>query len=224
MFKQMIGSPNYIPPEMALGNGYNEKVDIWACGVIFHLFLTGKFPIDGKNDAEILRKIRNAPPINVKQFSLYRFDAMALDLLKKLLCKNPRERPSAYQALEHPYFTKNNEVQEEVREVLEQFILFSYYGPLQRDILRFYYLKIQPKYEKERYKNLFFRLNKSATGLLTEEELLNAFREAKLTWVSQDMIIDMFAKIDLDAGGTADFEEFIITMILKEDFLRDSRI
>lgn len=36
---------------------YNEKIDIWAAGVILHILLVGEPPFDGNDDAEILEKI-----------------------------------------------------------------------------------------------------------------------------------------------------------------------
>ena len=44
-----------------------------------------------------------------------RVDFQAMDLMKKLLEKNPRNRITAEQALEHPYFS----MQEEIPEVEE---------------------------------------------------------------------------------------------------------
>ena len=53
----MCGSPYYAAPEMLKGCGYNEKVDIWSCGVILHFLLTNTFPYDGKTDMEISKSI-----------------------------------------------------------------------------------------------------------------------------------------------------------------------
>ena len=41
LYYSMSGSPCYMAPEMLSGKGFNEKVDIWSCGVIFHFLLTG---------------------------------------------------------------------------------------------------------------------------------------------------------------------------------------
>ena len=54
---KIIGSSYYIAPEVLLKN-YNEKCDIWSCGVILYILLCGKVPFNGKNDSEILQKIK----------------------------------------------------------------------------------------------------------------------------------------------------------------------
>ena len=50
----MCGSPYYIAPEMLAGMGYDEKVDVWSCGIIMHFLLTVSFPFDAKTDMEVL--------------------------------------------------------------------------------------------------------------------------------------------------------------------------
>jgi calcium-dependent protein kinase len=38
------GNYLYCAPEIFLGGGYNEKIDIWSVGIILHQMLTGKLP------------------------------------------------------------------------------------------------------------------------------------------------------------------------------------
>jgi calcium-dependent protein kinase len=44
-------------PEV-LQHHYNEKVDIWAVGVITFMLLSGKAPFCGQDDDEILEKVK----------------------------------------------------------------------------------------------------------------------------------------------------------------------
>jgi len=50
-----IGTPYYLAPEILRSNGYDEKVDVWSCGVILYILLIGKAPFRGKNQYETLQ-------------------------------------------------------------------------------------------------------------------------------------------------------------------------
>ena len=54
--KQTHGTPYYIAPEV-LKESYNEKCDIWSCGVIFYILISGLPPFNGRDDDEILEKV-----------------------------------------------------------------------------------------------------------------------------------------------------------------------
>lgn len=50
-FNVICGTPSYIAPEIALGGSYDEKCDIWSCGVMLYQMISGSFPFDF--DAEV---------------------------------------------------------------------------------------------------------------------------------------------------------------------------
>ena len=53
---KIIRSLFYVAPEV-FKNNYNEKCDIWSCGVIMYTLLSNNKPFDGKNEDEIISKI-----------------------------------------------------------------------------------------------------------------------------------------------------------------------
>ena len=56
-FSTVTGTPYYIAPEILQGK-YTEKCDIWSCGVILFILLCGSPPFPGRNDTEILGRVR----------------------------------------------------------------------------------------------------------------------------------------------------------------------
>lgn len=44
------GTPDYLSPEMILGTGHDEKLDIWTLGVLMFEMLSGNPPFEVKEN------------------------------------------------------------------------------------------------------------------------------------------------------------------------------
>ena len=57
--KIKAGTTSFLPPEIASGEEFssNQKLDIWAMGIILYLMVEGSYPFDGKNTKEIITSI-----------------------------------------------------------------------------------------------------------------------------------------------------------------------
>jgi calcium-dependent protein kinase len=66
-----IGTTYYVAPEV-IQKSYNEKCDVWSCGVILYILLCGYPPFYGKNSQEIYKKICRAN-VNMSSKSLFLF-------------------------------------------------------------------------------------------------------------------------------------------------------
>lgn len=113
--KDVLGTDQYIAQEAYAGN-YSPASDIFAVGVIAYRLLVGRFPFDSRmfNDKpgenwvgspkmkEIRDKLcRFKVNYDHKVFSL---EPQALDLVKAMLATRELDRPSAKDALAHPWF------------------------------------------------------------------------------------------------------------------------
>ena len=98
---EKLGTPYYIAPEV-LAKNYGPKCDIWSCGVITYIVLSGIPPFNGASDQEIMKKVK----IGKFSFSDPVWSTIsneAKDFITKLLTLDQDKRPSAQQALEHPW-------------------------------------------------------------------------------------------------------------------------
>ena len=67
--------------------------------------LTYRPPFSGDSELEVMEKILKFEP-SYQLYSLKNVSAECLDFMKKLLSKNPANRPSAYEAYKHPWIQK----------------------------------------------------------------------------------------------------------------------
>ena len=53
----MVGSPDYMAPEILLGEGYDRLVDYWSIGCILYEFLAGYPPFSGADGDEVFSNV-----------------------------------------------------------------------------------------------------------------------------------------------------------------------
>jgi len=104
LLNKQIGTPYYIAPEV-LNNQYNEKCDLWSCGVILYILLCGCPPFYGKNDNAIFESVCTGK-FSFKQPIWESVSEDAKNLIKTLLDLDYCKRPSAENALKHAWFAK----------------------------------------------------------------------------------------------------------------------
>lgn len=98
------GTPEYLAPELLLGQGYSKVVDWWTLGVLLYEMLTGLPPYYDEDVPKMYKKILQEPlrfPDG--------FDKDAKDLLIGLLSRDPKRRlgyNGADEIKRHPFFSQ----------------------------------------------------------------------------------------------------------------------
>ena len=228
----LIGSSYYIAPEV-LSRNYTEKCDLWSCGVIMYILLTGRPPFGGSDDEKILSKVKKGK-FDLVKYPWSIISNEAKDLIKKLIEIDPNKRLSAEDALQHPWFelTKLKAVDQMVN-VLDP----SKEKNLMNNLLRYksdnilrcaviaYLVHNNTQIEQARDAiKLFNRIDTNSDGTITKEELYTGLRSyLKLEGEQLKTEVEtIFNNIDNDHNGYIEYEEFIRAAIDVNYFLKDN--
>lgn len=225
--KEKIGSYYSMAPEV-LRQNYNEKCDLWSCGVIMYVLLTGHIPFNGKNQEEICQNILLANyDLSGKAFS--KVSEPCIDLLRKLLMVNANKRLSAIEALNQKFFLVHKTKDEYndinnfiyVNKLVNNLKSYRRKSVLQEVALRFLVHNFHQSKNIINACKLFNQIDKENDGKINLNELylgLRSYIESKN--LSNDCKI-IFDNLDMNRNGFIEYEEFVMAACDKKDFLEE---
>ena len=116
-FTMAQGTLAYVSPEVLRGTGYGKEVDLWSCGVILYLLVSGSLPFDSTDRDEIIEKTMvGRVPFERKVFASASEECKGL--ITGLLTVDVEKRLTCQQALAHSWFRLRwNEAGERIRDV-----------------------------------------------------------------------------------------------------------
>ncbi|OHT09242.1 CAMK family protein kinase [Tritrichomonas foetus] len=112
LFESVCGSPAYVAPEIVTGQKYTEIADIWSLGIILYAMVVGRLPFDGETLKEQLESVAYIEPHFPNHLS-----NELVDLLQKMLSKDPKLRIPLNRIISHPWLKGY----EEVNQIFEIF-------------------------------------------------------------------------------------------------------
>jgi len=97
------GTPDYVAPEVITAEGsYDKSVDMWSCGVITYVLLCGFSPFLSTTQTGLFEKIIKAE-YDFPDPEWTHISDHAKDFIRHLLVKEPEQRFTAQQCLDHPW-------------------------------------------------------------------------------------------------------------------------
>ncbi|CDW88681.1 protein kinase domain containing protein [Stylonychia lemnae] len=222
MYSKM-GTPFYIAPEV-LKKKYNEKCDVWSCGVILYILLCGNPPFNGKNDQAIFDSI-SLGFVSFQGVEWKNVSNQAKIFIKKLLQVHPDQRLSAQQALSDPWikiYTSSDTIAPpmamNILNNLRSFNVLLFAQP----ILILVRTKVP---DKTRLTEIFKSFDKNNDGVLSKEELINGYN---LLYGSLDRAIleveSILAQVDINKNGTIDYSEFLSATMQSTELLTNDKL
>ena len=226
--RKLVGSSYYIAPEV-LKKRYNEKCDLWSLGVIMYILLSARPPFGGRDDDEIMDRVATgvydleSPPFD-------KVSQNALDLIRKLLTLDIKERISAEEALKHPWFKENksqelyNQINdnETIKNLLENLKKYRKTSTIQETALAYLVHHFPQIKDVVNSCKLFNQIDKSGDGKITKAELFKGLSERYKSKTLEKDVDEIYKNLDMDNNGYIGYEEFVRGAVSKEYFVRDN--
>ena len=224
-FEDTIGTLVYCSPEV-LKNNYNQKCDMWSCGVIIYILLCGKYPFYGRSEEEITKKILTGN-FNFDDKHFDNVSESAKDLIRKCLIHDKNKRITIKEALRHEFFAGeiniNNIFEEHVdtKKVLNGLKHNSKKkSKFYQVVLTYLSYNFADKEELKRLRKIFYKIDLNLDGKISKEELFLAYKEAGMN-LSREELEKIIKSIDFDGNGSIEYEEFIRVALPKEQLFTD---
>ena len=222
--KGTVGTTFYMAPEVINGK-YNEKCDIWACGVIMYIMLCGKPPFYSSDEEELKHKICSMKyDLNYKEFENVSQDA--IDLLKSIFI-HMDQRSSASEILDNKWIKDNAPNSKNLSIGVDwlQIRDYSHLNLMQKSVINFTAFHLNEE-ETKKFVEMFKSLDENNDGVLSMEEIRNGVEECKFDGkINADDVVNMFNEMDIDKNGLVNYTEFVSAlmdyrkMIKKEQLL-----
>uniref|UniRef100_A0A1A7Z181 Serine/threonine-protein kinase 17A n=1 Tax=Iconisemion striatum TaxID=60296 RepID=A0A1A7Z181_9TELE len=104
--REILGTPEYVAPEILNYEPISTATDMWSIGVLIYVMLTGESPFLGDDKQETFLNISQVN-VDYSQDTFEEISSLAVDFIKSLLVKNPRKRATAEESLNHPWLNSH---------------------------------------------------------------------------------------------------------------------
>ena len=224
----ILGTPYYVAPEVLKGE-YDEKCDIWSIGAMTYLMLCGEPPFNGNSNNEIFKKIVKES-IKFNSYMWKNISQNAKDFVKMCLNKNSNKRPSASEALKHPWFIKVIKETHNFKKINKDILLnikdFNIKYQFQQMVLKYLINNKLSRKEKEIFKDSFYALDFNHNGFIIEEDLKKVFDLFNID-IAEEQVNHLFNILCDNKNLGLGFCEFIMAGIDKKaiftlDYLEDA--
>ena len=204
------GTDEYLAPEVIRGQPYDEKIDIWAIGILIYECISplGKTPF---NKIDFLKRtddnkeyiIKNEKDLKINYDK--NFDPLAKNLIEKILKINPKERLSISNILNHIFFNNinvnlRNDVFNNENEDIKNEKIINELKKTKETISKETYDKMlnsmieenkKIKNELEEKKKQIIKLNEEKSTLLNRNQILNqTLNEYKINLNEKSKVVE----------------------------------
>ena len=203
--RKRYGTPYYIAPEVLQGS-YTEKCDVWSCGVLLFILLSGEPPFPGRDPKTIMTNVMRgtfqfASPVWAS------ISSSAKEVITRMLTRDPEVRPSASDVWSSPWIQGTDNFDHTLMpQFLESLQRFHARQKFQHAALTYIASQLLTATEVEHLKDAFYQLDKDGDGKISIKELYEAYESSALQLPNMEQLLK---EADSDQNGFLDYTEFL---------------
>ena len=211
-FKECFTNFLFMAPE-AFEACYGPEADVWTIGVMLHLYISGKLPFEATNKDELKEEILKTE-LDIEELKKHSIEQDAIDLISKMLKKDPNQRATIPDILKHPWLVQKEEDfnSELNQEIFSQFKKINKKSSLMEKLRVFATDKLFLDKEMNGLQKMFKIADINNDGVVTKKELKQSLEKLNLT-ISDTQINTIFKKFDQNNNGSLEFYEFAAAFI-----------
>ncbi|KAL1257392.1 hypothetical protein QQF64_010636 [Cirrhinus molitorella] len=99
--KSLVGTPYWMAPEVISKSPYGTEVDVWSLGIMVVEMVDGEPPYFSETPVAAMKRLRDEPAPTIR--NVHQVSPVLKDFLDRMLTRDPLERASATDLLEHPF-------------------------------------------------------------------------------------------------------------------------
>ena len=194
-----------------------------------YIMLSRKPPFGGEGANEIIENIQKGT-VDLESHPFDTISENAKDLIRKLLTRDVKERISAQEALNHPWFKElkskesYNEIQDEkiIDKLLDNLKKYKKNSIIQETGLAYLVHNFPQMKDVINSCKLFNQIDLNGDGKITEHELYKGLCHKIKSDTLEDDVREIYQKIDMDNDGYIQYEEFVRAAVSKEKFMGEN--
>ncbi len=222
-----------------LKGDYNEKCDIWSCGVIMYILLSGAPPFPGSSNEEIMKRVEKGAP-SFMGVPWRKISPDAVNFIKRMLTYDPKKRLSAEEALNDIWilkFTQKGKVSAcDVLDTMKNLRDFKAHSLMHKAVLCYMVSYVMSKEEEKKLREIFDMLDTNNDGQLSQEELTSGFKmlhNGDAVAAARD-VKRVMRYIDINKNGSIDYNgtnpytdvrvEFLVANMKETDYMNQEML
>ena len=222
--KVCIGTLLYMAPEVIKKSEYNKKYDLWSCGVIMYLLLSGELPFSGSTEESISEKIKSYP-VCFESDVWDEVSSEAKDLIRCLLNRDVDARYSAEAALEHAFFRgekDRNIPKRSLLTVCNNISAYNAYSIIHKSVLGLILQFIDKTKEIKLLRGYFKIIDRNQDGRISVDDLVDEFCRV----INEDDALEIVQKLFrfFNKKDYIELEEFLLAALDRDILLSEKNM